>query len=61
MHVSIDGRRARAIRGVSAVLRLCVSLDLRRAKTMWLLFGWRETTTSVVSDEKKVRAARGFC
>ena len=40
--------------------RLRVSFDARRAKTVWKLFGERETTTSVVSDEKKVRAARRF-
>ena len=39
---------------------LLVSFDLRRAKTMWLLFGERETITSVVSDTKKVCAARCF-
>ena len=38
--------------------RLRVSHNVRRVKTIWWLFGERETTTSVVSDEKKVRAAR---
>ena len=40
--------------------RLGVSLDLRRTKTTRWLFGERETTTSVVSDDEKVLAARAF-
>ena len=37
---------------------LCVSLDRRQAKTIWRVFGRRETTTSVVSDDKNVSATR---
>ena len=41
--------------------RLRISLDGRRAKTAWRVFGRRETTTSIMFDVKKTRVAPSFC
>ena len=40
--------------------RLRISLGVRRTNMILLFFGKRETTTSIMSDEQNVRAAREF-